>query len=396
MKKLIYISCFISIIILSGCFTTINKDNNGPESTFNTLDNYGTWINIPGLGQVWQPSDETNWQPYYDGHWLWTNNGWMWVGNEPYGWVVYHYGYWTYDNYYGWIWVPSYDWQPARVRWYYSNGYVGWAPLPPPGFRSKEIYNKNYIRKTWVVVPEKNFINRDVGRYRTRDVEPGGEYIRNNSGERSPDVRNIERAYGRRIEQVKPEKEPVKEGNRRKYRVRIPEQARQNEINRNNQPVNPVPVPSPPTIRTPRPEPAKPSKQPEPAKPSKQPEPPPRIPPPPKPEVNKNTPGRPARPNQPEKVRKPENGRNENSIRNEGRKEKNSNRPEAIKQNENGNVNKRDEKTAQKDRNKIIKKDEKKVEKKNNGKQSGKEIRAKDSGVKKEVPKKERKNNTIR
>ncbi len=371
MKKLIYISCFILLTILQGCYTNINKNNNGPESTFNTLDNYGRWINVPGLGQVWRPSDETNWQPYYNGQWMYTDSGWMWVGNEPYAWMVYHYGYWTYDNFYGWVWIPNYDWQPARVRWYHSNGYVGWAPLPPPGIKDRNNYDQEYIRKTWVVVPEKNFINRDVGRFKTRNVEPGADVVRNNNGGRAPDVGNIERASGTRIEQVRPERQPVNEGGRSLIRIRLPEQARQNEINRNNQTENPILVPRPPTTTTPRPEPAKPAQQPKP-------------PLSPRPEVNKNNPGRPSEPpSRPEKVRKPENSGNENAVRNEGRKNGNGKRPEVTKNNENRNVKKRDEKIIKKNEKKSTvkenKKNKEKIQKKDNNKNS-RNTKTRDSG----------------
>jgi hypothetical protein len=50
---------------------------------------------------------------------------------ENFGNIVYHYGRWYYDDYYGWIWIPDYDWAPAWVEWRYDDYYIGWAPLPP-------------------------------------------------------------------------------------------------------------------------------------------------------------------------------------------------------------------------------------------------------------------------
>ncbi len=36
-----------------------------------------------------------------------------------------------YDDYYGWLWYPDYEWAPAWVEWRYDNNYIGWAPLHP-------------------------------------------------------------------------------------------------------------------------------------------------------------------------------------------------------------------------------------------------------------------------
>ncbi|MCX7916289.1 MAG: hypothetical protein N3A53_08330, partial [Verrucomicrobiae bacterium] len=50
---------------------------------------------------------------------------------EPFGWAVFHYGRWYYDDYYGWIWIPDRIWGPAWVEWRETETYVGWAPLLP-------------------------------------------------------------------------------------------------------------------------------------------------------------------------------------------------------------------------------------------------------------------------
>jgi hypothetical protein len=71
------------------------------------------------------------WAPYANGRWIWTSDGWYWDSYEPFGYIVYHYGRWYYDNYYGWVWIPDYQWAPAWVEWRYDNAYIGWAPLPP-------------------------------------------------------------------------------------------------------------------------------------------------------------------------------------------------------------------------------------------------------------------------
>lgn len=99
---------------------------------YSNLDHYGEWIEIDYDLIVWRPSSvHYQWRPYSVGRWAWTSNGWYWDSYEPFGWAVYHYGRWYYDDYYGWVWVPGYEWGPAWVEWRYNDDYLGWAPLPP-------------------------------------------------------------------------------------------------------------------------------------------------------------------------------------------------------------------------------------------------------------------------
>lgn len=94
---------------------------------------YGNWITVPGYGLCWQPAVNPGWRPYYDGgYWQYTDAGWYWQSDYPWGDIAFHYGRWAYTAY-GWVWVPGYDYAPAWVVWRHadSDGYVGWAPLPP-------------------------------------------------------------------------------------------------------------------------------------------------------------------------------------------------------------------------------------------------------------------------
>lgn len=95
---------------------------------------YGTWTDVPGYGLCWRPSVEAGdpfWRPYCDqGHWVYTDDGWTWQSDYPWGNISFHYGRWYRDSL-GWVWVPGYDWAPAWVCWRQTDGYCGWAPLPP-------------------------------------------------------------------------------------------------------------------------------------------------------------------------------------------------------------------------------------------------------------------------
>ena len=95
---------------------------------------YGTWFQDPAYGMVWRPAPagaDAYWRPYLDqGHWAYTEAGWCWQSDYPWGEIAFHYGRW-HRGYSGWVWVPGYDWAPAWVSWRHSEGYIGWAPLPP-------------------------------------------------------------------------------------------------------------------------------------------------------------------------------------------------------------------------------------------------------------------------
>jgi hypothetical protein len=102
---------------------------------YDLLAPYGTWVNVDGYGQCWRPSVVVytpGWQPYCDhGHWVYTNCGWYWFSDYSWGWAPFHYGRWLLVPRWGWCWMPDTIWGPSWVTWRYSNGYCGWAPLPP-------------------------------------------------------------------------------------------------------------------------------------------------------------------------------------------------------------------------------------------------------------------------
>ncbi|MGZ5493968.1 MAG: DUF6600 domain-containing protein, partial [Thermoanaerobaculia bacterium] len=93
------------------------------------LGRHGNWTYIDGLGYGWRPTVSAGWRPYYYGQWASGPSGCLtWVSYEPWGWVPYHYGRWAYDSRYGWFWLPGASYAPAWVYWWYSPGYIGWAP----------------------------------------------------------------------------------------------------------------------------------------------------------------------------------------------------------------------------------------------------------------------------
>jgi uncharacterized membrane protein YgcG len=121
-----------------------------------SLSPHGEWVEVGSYGRVWRPRVAAGWRPYYYGRWEWTNEGWLWVSDEPWGWAAYHYGRWTYDDYYGWVWIPGYQWAPAWVAWRYSGDVVGWAPLGP----GVSVYVSSYpfAAAWWTFVPCTRFV----------------------------------------------------------------------------------------------------------------------------------------------------------------------------------------------------------------------------------------------
>jgi hypothetical protein len=146
-----------------GYDVSVEVDASGPvnfDSFQGALSPYGEWVVAGGYGRVWRPRVASGWRPYYYGRWEWTNEGWLWVSDEPWGWAAYHYGRWTYDNFYGWVWVPGYQWAPAWVAWRYSGDVVGWAPLGP----GISVYVTSYpfVDYWWTFVPTVRFVSVPV------------------------------------------------------------------------------------------------------------------------------------------------------------------------------------------------------------------------------------------
>jgi hypothetical protein len=118
------------------------------------LDDLGEWVEVGQLGRAWRPSGvPSDWQPYFHGSWTYTEDGWFWVTDEPWGWATYHYGRWTFDEGYGWVWVPGRVWAPAWVAWRWSAEAIGWAPLPPVG---------PPLSAFWTFVPAARFVGERV------------------------------------------------------------------------------------------------------------------------------------------------------------------------------------------------------------------------------------------
>ena len=139
---------------------------------YDDLAPYGNWIERPSYGWVWTPRQvSTSWRPYRDGHWVWTDEGWTWITDEPYGWATYHYGRWYDDPEIGWAWVPDDEWAPSWVSFQQGADYVGWAPLPPGVSVSVSVgsgyggYAYGIAPEYYNFVPERYFLASRISSY---------------------------------------------------------------------------------------------------------------------------------------------------------------------------------------------------------------------------------------
>lgn len=130
MKRLPVLAFFGALLAL----TPIRSEASAAVSFdffYDELAPYGNWVDVDGYGYCFQPQVSAGWRPYYNGDWVYTDDGWCWNSSESWGWATYHYGRWANVRGCGWVWVPGYEWAPAWVSWRTGGDYIGWAPLPP-------------------------------------------------------------------------------------------------------------------------------------------------------------------------------------------------------------------------------------------------------------------------
>lgn len=186
---------------------------------YSSLDPFGEWISVDAGLYAWRPVNVAEgWRPYYNGRWLWTDDGWYWASDEPWAWATYHYGRWYYDDYYGWLWIPGYDWAPAWVEWRYGGDCFGWAPLGPYAVFSINFgifYRANWVTPYyyWSFADYRYMCNTDLYHhvYRTElntryiGRTRGGGSVRYEGGRtvsRGPEREYVERRGNVRVERT--------------------------------------------------------------------------------------------------------------------------------------------------------------------------------------------------
>jgi hypothetical protein len=204
----------LAVVLFVGAISTPAIADVSFSFFYSNLSPYGTWAVSADYGRVWRPYDyEPGWNPYYDGHWAYTDYGWAWVSDYAWGSVPYHYGTWALDPSLGWIWVPGYVWAPSWVVFSSGPDYVGWAPVPPRFVVGASLGYSTFAPERCVVVPARSFLAPRVRGYAlprsTVSIALSTTRVASNFTvqnhvvvNRGPDPRGIEKASGRTVRPV--------------------------------------------------------------------------------------------------------------------------------------------------------------------------------------------------
>lgn len=153
-----------------------------------TLAPYGRWVVTEPYGEVWVPTGiAAGWDPYWDGEWIWTDYGWTWVSYDPWADVTYHYGTWVWVEPYGWVWEPGTVWAPAWVTWAWTDGYIGWAPVPATFVITTSGYAGAPIAvapTSYVFVPATQFVGVNASTVRVPETQNAAILSRAEKGTR--------------------------------------------------------------------------------------------------------------------------------------------------------------------------------------------------------------------
>lgn len=213
-KRMHVAVCLLALGLFSGAFAPPAQADVSFSFFYSNLSPHGAWQISADYGRVWQPSVYApGWNPYYDGHWVYTDVGWAWVSDYAWGAIPYHYGTWVTDPYLGWVWVPGYVWAPSWVVFRTGPDYVGWCPVPAHYSIGASFQFGSVDAGHFVFVPARDFLAprirlHAVPRGRTKVVYARTKTVNNirvrndvvvNPG---PDVGFVERARGRRVETV--------------------------------------------------------------------------------------------------------------------------------------------------------------------------------------------------
>jgi len=171
MKTRVKILAMVLVLMTGLVLTSENAGARHFNITFQVfydeLSPYGTWVYRPDFGYVWLPDAGPDFFPYAsDGYWVYTYYGWTWVSTYSWGWAPFHYGRWYFDDLWGPMWIPGYEWGPGWVVWRGSGDYCGWAPMGP-GITLTFALSPNYFVPAhhWRFLHYHNFGRHDIDRY---------------------------------------------------------------------------------------------------------------------------------------------------------------------------------------------------------------------------------------
>ena len=159
------------------------------------LDANGSWYDVPGEGEVWQPNVAMDpaFDPYGYGSWVWyPGMGYVWASGYNWGWTPFRCGTWSYWNGFGWGWLPG-----------NGCGYGGWGFGRGYGYGYGGGGGGGYVIN--VTRPPQNYHFRPVPVHSPGGVHPikVGRPVVPNPGQMRP-VRGPRTIAGRTVQPVKP------------------------------------------------------------------------------------------------------------------------------------------------------------------------------------------------
>lgn len=153
--------------------------------------------------------------PYTNGQWVHTDAGWYFKAPTPVEELVHHYGRWVNSPTTGWVWIPGRVWAPAWVDWKENDEFIAWAPIPASTYVvNDEIKTPVIDDDKYILVEKKDFLKPNLHKYirienknkviinemsRTEGIKVKNHKIYN----KGPEVSDIEKFWGNKIENVK-------------------------------------------------------------------------------------------------------------------------------------------------------------------------------------------------
>jgi hypothetical protein len=187
----------------------------GIGANFSELNEYGEWVHVEGLGRVWRPYADEGWRPFTYGRWVYSNDGWLWDSDEPFGWIVCHYGNWYEDEDRGWVWMPGYEWSPARVEWYVTDNEIAWAPKFPPG------HHHRFSRVHWSFCPIGFFTSGEMRSHVNFRLRPEHHEPQVRVYAHAPEFDFVQRFYQAPIVRVTPRRTEVSNREHPLFKIEI-------------------------------------------------------------------------------------------------------------------------------------------------------------------------------
>jgi len=181
-----------------------------------SLGAFFVWKPAPNLAVGITAGEPPVYQPYTNGQWVHTNNGWYFRAASQHEEITHHYGRWVHTPAMGWLWVPGRVWAPAWVDWREEEEYIAWAPVPPSVYIvNNVIIAPPVYEERYVIVERRYFIEPEVYRYsykvhkhkhKVKITEwrrmDGIMVVNNTVINRGPDITIIQSVTGRTFEPV--------------------------------------------------------------------------------------------------------------------------------------------------------------------------------------------------